>query len=86
MRGGEIYRGVVKLNQDRFQELTQKLSTEFDELIGRALRAINLRDEDIAQVLLVGGGAQLFSIYWALEKRFTGKDLILADNPEECVV
>ncbi|MCD4671995.1 MAG: FHA domain-containing protein, partial [Anaerolineaceae bacterium] len=32
------------------------------------------------------GGGQLFSVYRALEERFAGKDLVLADNPDECVV
>lgn len=36
--------------------------------------------------MLVGGGAQLFSVIQHLEKRFPGKDLILADNPDESVV
>lgn len=86
MRGGKIYRGVVKLDQDRFQALTKDLATKFEQLIGTGLGSIGLQDEDIGQVVLVGGGAQLFSIYHTLEKRFAGKDLVLADNPDECVV
>ena len=34
-----------------------------------------IKEDDIGQVVLVGGGAQLFSIYRTLEKRFAGKDL-----------
>ncbi len=86
MRDGEIYRSVVKLDQDRFQALTQNLSTEFTSLVDKGLKVMHLQDEDIGQVVLVGGGAQLFSIYHALEKRFAGIDLVLADNPDESVV
>jgi len=86
MRDGEVYRSVVKLDHGRFQALTKDLSTEFNDLIETGMQVINLRDEDIGQVVLVGGGAQLFSIYHALEKRFAGKDFILADNPDESVV
>lgn len=86
MRDGGVYRSVVKLNLDRFQGLTSDLSTEFNDLIEAGLQSINIREEDIGQVVLVGGGAQLFSIYHSLEKRFAGKDLTLADNPDECVV
>lgn len=86
MRDGEIYRGVVRLEQDRFQTLTKNLSSEFHNLIETGLRTIGLRADDIGQVVLVGGGSQLFSIYGALKSRFTGTDLILADNPDESVV
>ncbi len=86
MRDGEIYRSVIKLDRDRFQALTKDLSTEFNVLIETGLESIGLQDEDIGQVVLVGGGAQLFSIYHPLEKRFAGKDLVLADNPDESVV
>jgi hypothetical protein len=85
MRGGEIYRGVVKLDQDRFQVLTKDLATKFEGLIETGLGSIGLQDEDIGQVVLVGGGAQLFTIYHTLERRFAGKNLVLADNPDECV-
>ncbi|TFH48326.1 MAG: hypothetical protein E4H01_06570, partial [Lysobacterales bacterium] len=86
MRDGEIYRDVVKLDLERFQTLTKELSARFDNLIEQGLNAIGLQDADLGQVFLVGGGAQLFSVYQSLEKRFAGKDLVLADNPDESVV
>ncbi len=86
MRDGEMYRSVIKLDRDRFQALTKDLSMEFNDLIETGLRSIDLQDEDIGQVVLVGGGAQLFSIYHSLDRRFAGKDLVLADNPDESVV
>ncbi|MGB3398734.1 MAG: FHA domain-containing protein, partial [Candidatus Deferrimicrobiaceae bacterium] len=52
----------------------------------QGLNAIGLQDADLGQVFLVGGGAQLFSVYQSLEKRFADKDLVLADNPDESVV
>jgi len=86
MRGGEIYRDVVKLDLERFHALTSDLSARFDRLVEKGLEAIGLKDDDLGQVFLVGGGAQLFSIYHSLERRFAGKDLVLADNPDESVV
>ena len=86
MRDGEIYRSVVKMDKERFLTLTKSLSREFDHLIENGLVSIGLREDDIGQVVLVGGGGQLFSVYRALEKRFAGKDLVLADNPDESVV
>ena len=42
VRGGKIYRGVVKLDQDRFQALTKDLATKFDTLIETGLQSIGL--------------------------------------------
>lgn len=86
MRDGEIYRSVVKMDKGRFQGLTKKLAREFDDLIENGLQSIGLEEEDIGQVVLVGGGGQLFSLYRTLEERFAGTDLLLADNPDESVV
>jgi molecular chaperone DnaK (HSP70) len=86
MRDGEIYRGIFKLDKDRFKTITKNLSAGFNNLIESGLKAIGLREENIGQVVLVGGGAQLFSIFRTLEERFEGTSLILADNPDESVV
>jgi len=85
-REGEIYRGVVRLDANRFAELTGTLSERFESLVERGLQAIGLQGDEIAQIVLVGGGAQLFSIYEFLKGRFPEQDFILADNPEESVV
>ena len=86
MRGGEIFRGVVKLDQERFNDLTKDLSGMFENLIETGLKEIGLDEDQIGQLVLVGGGAQLFSVIQHLEKRFPGKDLLLADSPDESVV
>ena len=86
MRDGEIYRSVVKLDKKRFTDITKRLSMQFEGLIEDGLKEIGLNDSRIGQVVLVGGGGQLFSVYHALEERFAGIDLVLADNPDECVV
>jgi len=86
MRDGEIFRGMVKLDKAKFQDITSGLHRTFTNLIENGLKAINLEEDQIGQIVLVGGGSQLFSIYKHLEERFPGKDLILADNPDESVV
>jgi hypothetical protein len=86
MRDGEIFRGVVKLDQDRFRDLTKNLAGIFENLIEQGLQEIGLSEDEIGQLVLVGGGAQLFSVIQHLEKRFPGKDLLLADSPDESVV
>jgi molecular chaperone DnaK (HSP70) len=86
MRDGEIFRGGIKLDKDKFNELTGNLLLSFKNLIESGLTTIGLDEGNIGQIVLVGGGAQLFSIIQHLEERFPGIDLILADNPDESVV
>ena len=86
MRDGEVFRGTVQLDEERFRDLTQDLGTRFEALLENGLNAIGLKDEEIGQIVLVGGGAQLFTIYRSIEARFESKDIILADNPDESVV
>lgn len=86
MRDGEIFRGGVKLDKEKFNDLTSNLLRGFKNLIESGLTTIGLDEGNIGQIVLVGGGAQLFSIIQHLEHRFPGIDLILADNPDESVV
>ncbi|MFN2149681.1 MAG: FHA domain-containing protein [Anaerolineales bacterium] len=83
---GEVYRGVIELDEDRFQEITQAIQVEFIDLINRAFKAMGLVDREIGRVILVGGGSQLFSIINYLRARFGENAILLADNPAECVV
>jgi hypothetical protein len=86
MRDGEIFRGGIRLDKDKFNDLTSNLLRSFKNLIENGLTAIGLDEGNIGQIVLVGGGAQLFSIFQHLEERFPGIDLVLADNPDESVV
>jgi hypothetical protein len=86
MRDGSIYRRVISLDENRFRKLTSSLEANFTTLIENALQAIQIQDEEIAQVVLVGGGAQLFTIIGHLRQRFGEGKVLLADNPDEIVV
>ncbi len=86
LRNGTVYRRTVILDEPRFTETTKHLDRIFSQLVDRALGVINLQPGEIKQIVLVGGGVQLFTIMNYLRGRF-GKDrVILADNPEESVV
>lgn len=86
MRDGKIYRSVVQLGESQFNEITHHLQEYFLSFITKALKTMGIVDGEVKQVVLVGGGAQLFSIVRHLRDRFGGKAVILADNPEESVV
>jgi hypothetical protein len=86
MQDGTVYRRTIHLETERFGEITQHLDSAFVNLIENALRTITLPPDDISQILLVGGGAQLFTIMNHLRERFGPDRIILADNPDEVVV
>ena len=86
LRNGTVYRRVVGLDEAKFRSLTAGLDRGFEGLMDKALVSISLKEEDVGQVVLVGGGAQLFTIIGCLRQRFGTDKVILADNPDEIVV
>jgi hypothetical protein len=86
MRDGSIYRRAITLDEERFRRITARLNTEFETLMENAMQTIGLKDVDISQVVLVGGGAQLFTHMQHLRQRFGEGRVVLEDNPEETVV
>jgi hypothetical protein len=86
MKDGKVYRKVIGLDEARFSEMTDHLHHRFEMLINEALSAIDLVDREIGQVVLVGGGSQLFTLVHHLRERFGMETVVLADNPDELVV
>ena len=86
MQDGSIYRRVVALDEARFREITGKLESNFVALVEKAVVGTGVKEDEIQQVVLVGGGALLFTIIEHLRQRFGETRVILADNPEEIVV
>ena len=86
MQNGSIYRRVIALDETRFRAITASLEAHFINLVENALATMNIREEEIGQVVLVGGGAQLFTLIGHLRQRFGPSKVVLADNPEEIVV
>ena len=86
MQGGDIYRRVVALDEVHFREITCSLDQHYQALMDRALKTMSVAESEIGQVVLVGGGAQLFTIVAHLRERFGAGKVLLADNPEEIVV
>jgi hypothetical protein len=86
MQDGSIYRRVIALDESRFRAITTGLDAHFIAIVDNALTGMKVKAEEIGQVVLVGGGAQLFTIIAHLRQRFGDGKVILADNPEEIVV
>ncbi len=86
LQNGQPYRKNIHLDEAIFNDVTRHLRVDFESLISKGLEAMQLKEEDIQQVTLVGGGVQLFTITRYLRQRFGEKKVILADNPSETVV
>jgi molecular chaperone DnaK (HSP70) len=85
MQNGNVYRRVVAIDEEQFRTITNNLDLGFASLIDNALQSMAIQESAIGQVVLVGGGSQLFTIIAYLRERF-GKDrVLLADTPEEIV-
>ncbi len=86
MQDGSVYRRTIQLDEERFKEITHQLDEEFKNLIERALKNFSFASDRISQIVLVGGGSQLFTVTQHLRERFGQDRILLADNPEEVVV
>lgn len=82
---GTVYRGRVRLDQARFEAVTAGLQERFEAQVERALDAMHVAAQDVARVLLVGGGSQLYSVVNYLRARFGAGRVMMADNPAETV-
>ena len=75
---------VLCLDEDKFRRATQALTQEFAGIVTEKLAKFGLKEEEVAQVVLVGGGVRLFTIEEHLKERF-GR-VITATAPVEAVV
>jgi hypothetical protein len=85
MQNGNVYRRVIAIDEEQFRSITSSLDFYFASLVDNALRNIGMIESDIGQVVLVGGGSQLFTIIAYLRSRFGNDRVLLAGTPEEIV-
>jgi len=81
----EIYRSTIQMTNRIFEEVTSDLQQQFISLINNALMNLDLCKDQIGQVVLVGGGAQLYTLVNYLRDFFGENKVLLSDNPGEIV-
>jgi len=85
LENNEIYRSTIQMTDHVFEEVTSDLQQQFISLINNALYNLDLCRDKIGQVVLVGGGAKLYTLVNYLREYFGDDKVLLADNPGELV-
>lgn len=85
LENGEVYRKVIHLEKSNFDEITENLQAQFKDIVENAIQHLQITEESLGQVVLVGGGSKLFCIVQHLKERFGKEKVLLADNPDELV-
>jgi len=85
MNNGQVYRQNKKVTKSEFAQLCLPLDQAFDEVLSRGLQQMDIEDEVIGRVILLGGGTKAPGILKGIEDRF-GDKLIYPPNPEEMIV
>lgn len=81
----QIYRSTVQMTDKIFEQATHGLHEQFKSLLNNALKNLHVSAEEIGQVVLVGGGAKLYTLVNYLREIFGPGKVLLSDNPDELV-
>lgn len=82
----QVFRNQIKLGRQHFENICRNLDQKFQQLISRALAAMNLSETDVGRVILIGGGFHLSSLVQDLRARFGSEKIFLPNHPEEIIV
>jgi hypothetical protein len=86
MNNDQVYRKNLSLPIDEFIQLTKPLDTAFQEVVTRGMEAMQIKEESVGRVLLLGGGVNMPGILDGIKSRFGDEKLIFPNNPEEIIV
>ena len=76
---------VVKLTRAKFEGMISKLIDETIEHIKTAMKESGLENNDIKEIIMVGGSTRVPAAQEAVSKFFSGKKLNKSVNPDEVV-
>ena len=86
MNNGQVYRKNFSIPIDDFVDLTKPLDQAFQEVVTRALEAMQIDEDSIGRVLLLGGSVKMPGILEGIRSRFGKEKTIFPNNPEEIIV
>lgn len=86
MKDGQVFRTQVNLTPDKFQQLTLPLDNAFLEVLDRGLEKMEIDEESIGKVILLGGGIKMPGIIEGIHERLGKHRVIFPENPQEMIV
>ncbi|NOQ40763.1 MAG: FHA domain-containing protein [Anaerolineales bacterium] len=85
-KSNQVFRKNISIKLDEFSQLNRPLDQAFQDVVSRALDAMQIDEDAVGRVILLGGGALQPGILEGIKSRF-GKDrVIFPDHPEEIIV
>ncbi len=85
-KNNQVFRKNISIKLDEFSQLNRPLDQSFQDVVSRALDAMQIDEDAVGRVILLGGGALQPGILEGIKSRF-GKDrVIFPDHPEEIIV
>lgn len=85
-RDGRVFRSYLELDRQHFEKICRHLDQKFQQVISRGLESMELEEEEVGRVILIGGGFHLPGLVQELQARFGSNKIILPDHPEEVIV
>jgi len=86
LKNNQVYRKNISIDLETFNHLTHPLDQAFQDVISRALDSMEIQEDDIGRVILLGGGVKLTGILKGIQERFGNEKVIFPDHPEEIIV
>ncbi len=85
-KNGQVFRKNISISLEKFSQLNRPLDNAFQDVVSRALDTMEIDEDAVGRVILLGGGALQPGILEGIKSRF-GKDrVIFPDHPEEIIV
>jgi hypothetical protein len=86
MNTGQVFRTQIDLTLEKFAKLSQPLDRAFQEVLERGLEKMDMEDQSIGKVILLGGGVMVPGILEGIQGRFGANKVIFPETPQEMLV
>ena len=86
MNNGQVYRTQLDLSGVEFNQMNQPLDSAFQKVLDRGLDDMEIDEENIGKVILLGGGVRTPGILEGIRERFGTPKVIFPSKPQEMIV
>ena len=82
----QVFRKNISIEPKEFRRLNRPLDQAFQEVVSRALDHMEIEENAVGRVILLGGGVWQPGILEGIRSRFGKGKVIFPDHPEEIIV